>query len=61
MIPPKFQILFSNLIGLGWSFYLSHLANAPAAAAPRAAAPAALPPAAAATASSTTRESAKMQ
>jgi hypothetical protein len=61
MIPPKFQILFSNLIGLGWSFYLSHLANAPAAAAPRAAAPAALPHAAAATASSTTRESTKME
>lgn len=31
IIPPKFQILFSNLIGLGWSFYLSHVANAPTA------------------------------
>ena len=27
MVPPSLQILFSNLVGLGWGFYLSKVAN----------------------------------
>jgi len=26
-VPPKFQVLFANFVGLGWNVYLSHMSH----------------------------------